>query len=95
MAVCCSDPEWIACLSAGARSTASRREHDVPSRSEDAARAALEVRYGRPLSESEWQSAKRDLLDFIRLLAQWNGRRSGASPSGVLDDISGPTGLLL
>ena len=82
-------------MSAGARSTAFCAEHGAPSRREDAARAALELRYERPLSEAEWQSAKRDLLDFIRLLAQWNRRSSGASPSGVLDGISGPTRLLL
>ena len=82
-------------MSAGARSTVSYAEHGVPSRREGAARAALELRYGRPLSEAEWQSAKHNLLAFIRLLAQWDRRISGGNRSGVCDGLSGPTGLLL
>ena len=41
-------------------------------RLELAARSCLEARYGRALSEAEWASAKRALLDFGRLLCDWS-----------------------
>ena len=41
-------------------------------RLELAACSCLEARYGRALSEAEWASAKRALLDFGRLLRDWS-----------------------
>ena len=58
-------------MSAGARSTMPCTEHGASRRRESVARAALEDRYGRPLSDVECVSAKRNLLAFIRLLAEW------------------------
>ena len=65
----------------GARSVVPRSERDAQSRRESVARAALEDRYGRPLSDVEWQSAKRNLLAFVRLLVEWEqSAAAGNSP---------------
>ena len=82
-------------MSAGARSTVPCAEHGAARRREGAARAALEDRYGRPLSDAEWKSAKRDLLAFVRLLAEWDGRAGDRNGSGNSSGVLGPTGLLL
>ena len=82
-------------MAAAARSTVPRTEPGTPSRREGAARAALEDRYGRPLSDVEWQSAKRDLLAFIRLLAEWDSRARNESHSGGSGGAPAPSGLLL
>jgi predicted aminopeptidase len=39
---------------------------------ERAARDCLEQRYGRPLSDEEWASAKYALLELGKVLCDWN-----------------------
>ena len=43
----------------------------APNPSEEKARAALEVTYGIPLSDAEWQRVRTRLLDFVKLLRVW------------------------
>ena len=53
------------------------------------ARAALEKRYGRALPDTEWESVKRDLITFVRLLREWERRTGSASselPAGVSNE---------
>ena len=57
---------------AGAQSTTPYSEHHARNGRERSARAVLEGRYGRTLSDAEWESVKRDLLTFIRLLMDWD-----------------------
>jgi hypothetical protein len=70
-------------------------EADGPSRRERNARAALEDRCCRVLSDAEWESAKRELLAFIRLLAEWNGSGGSGTPSRDSGGVLDPSGLLL
>ena len=67
----------------GARSVVPRSERDAQSRRESVARAALEDRYGRPLSDVEWESAKRNLLAFIRLLVEWERSPAAGNAPGM------------
>ena len=39
------------------------------------ARSAIEDRYGRPLSDEEWEQATYALLEFARLLRDWQEKR--------------------
>ena len=43
-----------------------------PKDPEAAARAALEARAGRHLTDDEWETAKQDFLAMFRLLKTWN-----------------------
>jgi hypothetical protein len=45
-----------------------------PRRLEDTARAALELRSGRPFSDVEWVQARAGLLEFVTILRTWNGQ---------------------
>jgi hypothetical protein len=67
----------------GARSAVPRSERDAQSRRESVARAALEDQYGRALSDAEWESAKRNLLAFIRLLVEWDRSPAGENTPGM------------
>ena len=49
-----------------ARSTVAVAQDGSPRRRETAARDNLEARYGRRLSDGQWESAKRELLAFVR-----------------------------
>ena len=77
-----------------ARLTDTSLEHTAPSSRESRARAAWENRYGRALSDAEWESTKRELLAFIELLRNWEcgkaarngGPASGKTPAGVLGE---------
>lgn len=71
----------------GERSTVLSSEHDASSRHELSARAILEDRYDRALSDSEWDSVKRDLLAYIRLLAEWD-RSADSPPEASREDLS-------
>jgi hypothetical protein len=51
-----------------------------------AARTVMENHYGRALSDREWESTKRDLVAFVRLLMEWERRavdQDAGSPDGV------------
>lgn len=39
---------------------------------EDAARCVLEERFGRRLSEAEWTTMRRSLVDFVKILRDWD-----------------------
>ncbi len=60
------------------RSEASANSSQDLQRLEQAARSSLEERYGRPLSDDEWASAKRALLDFGRLILDWSEGKNHA-----------------
>ena len=46
--------------------------HDrSPNRLEAAARAAMELRAGRPLTEAEWSAARARLLEFGAIVRAW------------------------
>ena len=45
--------------------------NDELRRLERAARASVEERYGRPMSDEEWAKAKYALLEFGHLLRDW------------------------
>jgi hypothetical protein len=49
--------------------------NDERERLERAARACLEERYGRPLSDEEWARDKQALLEFGKLLVDWERQR--------------------
>ena len=48
------------------------RPATTPRDLEAPARAALEARAGRPLTNDEWNAAKHDLLALFRLLKTWS-----------------------
>jgi hypothetical protein len=48
------------------------RPATIPRDLEAPARAALEARAGRPLTNEEWENAKHDLLAMFRLLKTWS-----------------------
>jgi len=54
------------------------RNSDQLRQAEIQARAALEERYGRALSDQEWAAAKAALLDFVKLLREWERNRHHA-----------------
>jgi hypothetical protein len=57
---------------------------------ETAARASLSGRYGRPLSDAEWQEASRTLLEFFGLLQRWEREgREGKKSGNDKDDTNG------
>jgi hypothetical protein len=47
---------------------------DDPQSLERAARDSLEERYGRPLSDDEWASAKYALLELGKVLRDWKSK---------------------
>jgi len=47
------------------------RRDRSPNRLEDTARAAMELRAGRPLTEAEWSAARARLLEFGSILRSW------------------------
>ena len=53
--------------------------------SEVAARAALDLRAGRPLTDAEWAAARARLLEFAGILRDW--QRKGASRRGNLEEL--------
>lgn len=60
--------------------------HDWTSR-EQAARTVLENHRGRIFSDTEWETTKRDLLAFVRLLMDWE-RGAANRVSGSRDSVS-------
>ena len=38
---------------------------------EDAARAALDLRSGRALTDTEWEGARASLIEFVNILRSW------------------------
>ena len=69
-------------MSRDGRSTVLCSEQDTRNSCECAARAALVDQYGRPLSDAEWEAAKRALFAFIRLLVEWDRRGAGGDRPG-------------
>jgi len=49
----------------------SRTPSQAPPTVEAAARAALEERLGRPLSDAEWRLYTARLLNYIKILQSW------------------------
>ena len=63
-----------------------------PDRHESAARAAIESRAGRELSDAEWRRMRTKLLEFIRILRAWDqqvkmGDRSRQLKSGAFVEV--------
>ena len=51
---------------------AARRQCGPASEKEAAARAAIEARGGRPISDLEWGHARGRLLEFVLVLRAWH-----------------------
>jgi hypothetical protein len=49
-----------------------------PSHLERAARESLDLRVGRPLTDSEWSRARGLLLEFARILCDWGPKTDTA-----------------
>jgi hypothetical protein len=64
------------------------RADQCPTQHEEAARAALELRLGRALTESEWISARNRLLEFVRILREWD-RQTIAPQLANVGDYAG------
>lgn len=61
-----------------ARVALKTRTEAVVSGAEQKARTAIEERFGRKISEVEWKRQKRNLVEFIQILARWDQeQRSG------------------
>ena len=65
---------------------------NVPSKAiEDAARAALDLRAGRSLSDVEWARTRSRLLDFAAMLREWGQKAQNPEPKlGNVDAICQP-----
>ena len=72
---------------ANAQPAVSRSGRDGWSSREQTARTVLENHRGRTLSETEWETTKRDLLAFVRLLMDWE-RGVANRVSGSRDGVS-------
>jgi hypothetical protein len=64
------------------------RPATTPRDLEAIARAALENRAGRHLTDQEWNAAKHDLLAFFRLARDWN--HEDATPTPVAPNATSP-----
>lgn len=67
----------------------SRSALGVPNRPGEDARAALELRAGRTLTDAEWALARARLLEFAGILRIWD-RRTTASPRGNVEELCQP-----
>jgi hypothetical protein len=47
---------------------------------EDAARAAVEARAGRTFTDAEWGSSLQTLLEFIKILRDWDHKTNKTQP---------------
>jgi hypothetical protein len=77
-------------------SMASRTFHPGPERlekrskcCEDAARAALESRLGRTLTDAQWAVARGRLLEFVGILRGWD-RKTPAPKLGKVEVLCQP-----
>ena len=61
---------------------AQRLQSSPASEEESAARAAIEVRAGRTLSDLEWARTRTRLLDFVSILRAWH--RKGTTTASEL-----------
>ena len=67
----------------------SRSAPGVTNRPEEDARAALELRAGRTLTDAEWAAARARLLEFAGILRIWD-RTTTASPRGNVELLCQP-----
>jgi hypothetical protein len=65
------------------------REHfgTLPESCEGAARAALDLRAGRALTDAQWAVAKDRLLDFLTILRGWDRRPRTVSRDLVMFEV--------
>jgi hypothetical protein len=58
-----------------------------PASGEGAARAALDLRAGRPLSDADWADAKGRLREFFDILRGWDRGTRTVSPDLVVCEV--------